>query len=175
MTPEEIFKQLLERMLEGLMMHDQFIEYYEFLGLPYYAKCHEKRFKDENKNYRKIYHYYMITYNKLIVNKQIKQPAIIPNSWSQYTRQDVDSKTKQSSVKEGLEYWLAWEKETCDFYERMYTELMNFSKVADAEQVKKLISDVQLEVEIVQQYHLNKVAIDFNMGDIIAENDIDII
>ena len=171
MTCEEIFSDLTNHMLEGLMIHEQFIDYYDFLGLPGYSKCHKQHFNSENKAYRKINHYYITTKNKLLPKSQFPQPEVIPASWRQYTRQDVDAKTKQNAVKSGLEKWVKWETDTLEFYLTIHKQLMDINEVADAEQVKYLILDVQEELQTATQYHLNKIATGYDMVDIIEEQD----
>ena len=108
MTIEEIFSKLTNHMLEGIMMHEQFIQYYDFLGLHGYSKCHKKHYELESNAYMKICRYYLKTYNKLLPPNKFTQPQVIPQSWFQYTRQDVDSKTKQNAVQQGLEHWIEW-------------------------------------------------------------------
>lgn len=169
MTCEEIFLKLTNHMLEGIMMHEQFVPYYEFLGLPGYARCHKKHYELESEAYMHICKYYIKTYNKLLPVNKFTQPQIIPTSWLQYTRQEVDAKTKQSAVKEGLEYWVEWEKTTYELYQDIYKELFNLDKIADCKEIDLLISDVKEEVCKAEQYHLEKISTNYNMTDIIEE------
>lgn len=83
--------------------------------------------------------------------------------------EEVDSKTKQSAVKAGLEKWVNWEKSTKKFFEKMYKELMNIDEVAAAFEFQKLICDVDCELKKVEQYHLHKQAIGYDISSIIAE------
>ena len=41
MTVEEIFETLSRRMLDGIMLHSDMVDYYRFISLNGYAKCHE--------------------------------------------------------------------------------------------------------------------------------------
>lgn len=169
MSIEEIFTTLTNHMLEGIMMHEQFIPYYTFLGLDGYSKCHEKHFKEESKNYRHIYCYYIKTYNKLLPQNEFKQPQIIPKSWLQYTRQEVDNNTKQNAVQQGLEHWLKWEKMTYQKYQELYKELISLNKIADAKEIEMLIFDVKNEVDKVEQYQLEKSSTNYDLIEIIKE------
>ena len=171
MTGEEVFYALTGHMLEGLMIHEQFIDYYDFLALPNYRKCHKKHYYAEDEAYRHINHYYIKTYNKLLPVHKFDQPEVIPSSWRQYTRQDVDMKTKQTAVKQGLEQWLSWEKDTLVFYQQLYQDLIMNNNVADAEEIKKLILDVQGEIHDITQYQLNKIATNYDMVYITEEQD----
>lgn len=169
MTCTEIFTELINHMVEGIMTHEELANYYQFLGLPCYSDCHEKHYYKENKSYRKVYNYYIKTYNKLLKNIRVDVPEVIPGSWYQYSRFDVDMKTKQAAVKEGLETWLSWETSTYELYQSLYKELINLGKIKDAEVVKDLICDVKHELDKIQQYQLNKISIDYDMTYIIDE------
>jgi len=169
MTVEEIFKELIEHNLKGVMIHDELANYYDFLGLPGYKRCHEYHAMMETHSYRELMHYYISRYNKFLPEPKVEPDGIIPASWNGYTRQQVDMKTKQNAVKTGLEKWVNWEKETKGFYEMKYKELMEINEVAAALKVKDLICDVDCELKKAEQYHLNKVATGYNMEGIIAE------
>ena len=96
---------------------------------------------------------------------------LIPQDWYKYTRQEVDSATKRAGIKNGLETWVKWEQETKEYYQLMFTELMNLGQIDAAMFIKKYITDVSKELEKAQEYHLNKKAIDYNIVHIIEEQD----
>ncbi len=170
MTCEEIFTKLINHMVEGIMTHEELANYYQFLSLPYYSKCHEKHYYQENKSYRKIYNYYIRTYNKMLKNIKVDVPQVIPESWYQYTRYDVDIKTKQTAVQQGLDKWLKWETVTYELYQELYQELIQLNKIKDAEMIRDLIDDVKEELDNINQYKLNKMSTDYDMVYIIEEN-----
>ena len=169
MTVEEIFTSMVQHILKGIMIHDELANYYDFLGLQGYKRCHEYHGMRETHGYRVIMHYYISRYNKFLPEPKVEPENIIPSSWNGYTRQQVDPKTKQSAVKTGLEKWVNWERETKQFYENMYQELMDINEIAAALKVKDLICEVDCELKKAEQYHLNKIATGYDMGDIIAE------
>ena len=47
MTVEEIFSKISQRMIGGLMFHEQMSNYYDFLNLRGYKKCHEYHYLEE--------------------------------------------------------------------------------------------------------------------------------
>ena len=67
MGVEDIFSQLVEHMIQGIMIHSQMADYYNFLGLKGYAKCHEYHFFSENIGFRRLSWYYLKHHNKLIL------------------------------------------------------------------------------------------------------------
>lgn len=172
MTIEEIFSGIAEHMVKGLMVHEQLANYYDFLGLQGYKKCHECHFFEESKTYRKLCHYYIKTYNKLIPEMRFENPEVIPVSWYQYTRQDVDIKTKRNAVQTGLNKWVSWERSTLTMYQKMYKQLIELGEIAAAGMLMCIINDVQNELQTAEKYQLNKVAIDYDMAEIINEQKI---
>ena len=171
MTADEIFSKIATHMIEGLMFHSQMAEYYEFLGLNGYSQCHEYHFLEESKSYNKLVVSFIDCFNKLLSPTRAEDPGIIPTNWYKYSRMDVDMNTKRMAVKTGLEQWVNWEKTTKKLYQNMYQELININEVAAAEKVVELIKDVTEELKDAEQYLLNKKATDYDMVNIIDEQD----
>ena len=171
MTVEEIFTEIINHLLKGVMVHDELSNYYNFLGLKGYSKCHEYHSIAENQTYRKTMKYYIGHYNKFLPEPTVKPANIIPESWKGYTRQDVDNKTRQSAVKTGLEKWLAWEKDTKAFLQKKYQDLASLGEIAVLDLVQKLIDDVDEELFAVEQYHLCKQATGYDLISIANEQE----
>ena len=168
MTVEEIYSKLANHMLQGIMTHEEFANYYDFLGLKGYKRCHEYHYLDEICQYRGLVRYFINHHNKLI-ETEIEAESVIPESWYRYTRQDVDATTKRNAVKSGLQKWVQWERSTKHLYEQMYQELMKIDEVASACKVKELIMHVDCELKKAERYLLCKEATNFDLGSIIAE------
>ena len=169
MTVDEIFKDLSKHMIKGLMVHEQMANYYDFLGLGGYKRCHEYHYMKETCSYRSLCRYYINHFNKLIPDSEIENPKIIPDSWYNYTRQDVDPSTKKNAVKNGLVTWYEWERDTKILYEKMYKELMNIGEVAAASKVHCFLMDTDDELKKVERYMLDKMATNYDINGIIAE------
>lgn len=171
MTVDEVFKELSSHMIKGIMIHEQMSDYYDFLNLHGYKRCHEYHGRCEMKNMRKLHRYFINHYNKLIEEENIDNPNLIPSSWYRYTRQEVDTNTKKSAVRTGIEKWVAWEKETKDLYERMYIELLDMGEAAAANKVACFVHDVDCELKWAQRKHIDLVTADYDIGYILGEQD----
>ena len=169
MTVDEIYTNLSKHMIQGIMTHEQLANYYDFLGLKGYKRCHEYHYLKETISYRKLCRYYINHHNKLINETEFEAPTIIPASWYRYTRQDVDANTKRNAIKTALDMWAEWEKSTKKLYEQSYKQLMELDEVASAMFVKGLICDVDCELKKVERYQLNKSATNYDMVIIIEE------
>lgn len=171
MTVAEIFSKLSAHMLTGIMFHEDLANYYDFLGLAGYKRCHEYHSLAEYAEYRSVCRYYINHYNKLIEYSESTQKQVIPESWYSYSRQDVDMTTKKNSVRNGLSMWVDWERKTKTAYEEMYKEMLDIGEIAGACKIKCLIKDVDRELKHAERYLLNKIAVDYDMTYIIGEQD----
>ena len=169
MTVEQIFSEIINHMVKGLMIHEHLANYYDFLGLQGYRQCHEYHYKEESCSYRKLYHFYITTYNRLLPDMRFENPEVIPSNWISYTRQDVDMKTKRMAVQEGLTKWVNWERSTLDLYKEMYQELIKLGEIGSAVRLEENICDVMEELKTAEKYQLNKVAINYDMNIIVDE------
>lgn len=169
MTAEEVYSKIASHMIKGMMAHDQLANYYDFLGLKGYKRCHEYHFMCETVAYRSINRYFINHHNKMVEQEQVSDPELIPSSWYKYTRHDVDINTKRNAVKVGLDKWVAWEKETKTLYEEMYKELVDINEIALAFKVKELVCDVDHELKTAERELLDIKATDYDMSYIVSE------
>ena len=105
------------------------------------------------------------------MEKSIPNPQVVPSNWYQHTRQDVSNETKKVSIQTGIEKWVQWEKDTKKLYERLYKELFTLGEQAAAAELEKYIIDVDYELAEASQLHIELVTIDYNLSDIIMEQD----
>lgn len=169
MTVEEIFTKLSTHMIKGFMLHENLANYYDFLNLGGYKRCHEYHMMKEMCSYRSLCRYYINNYQKLIPEEHFDNPEVIPESWYKYRRGDVDPSTKRSAVMTGLTKWVEWERETKRFYQEMYTELLNLGEIASASKIQEFVLDVTCELKKAERYWLNKEATSYDMNEIVAE------
>ena len=64
---------------------------------------------------------------------------------------------------------MKWERATYEFYHEVYNDLIQVQAYYDAEQVLQLIKDVKCELESIEQYQLDKISINYDMVEIINE------
>ena len=104
-------------MVEGIMIHDELANGYDFMGLYGFAKCHDYHHLEETCSYRKISHYYATHYHKLLLVDTQERQKIIPDAWRKYTTFDVDTNTKRSAIKDMMKKWVDWEHDTKKLYQ----------------------------------------------------------
>lgn len=171
MTSEEVFSQIGQHMIEGLMVHSQLADYFAFLGFKGFQKCHEYHFFEESWNYKKIASYYMNHYHRILLERRFNNPDIIPEDWYKYSRDAVSIDTKKIGIQAGFERWINWEQKTKQFYQQMYQELMNIGEFAGAIELAKYIVDVDNELADAEMQNLEYSAMDYSLTDITLEQD----
>ena len=169
MTTAEIFARLKAHALEGLVFHDEMVRFYDFLALDGYKKCHKHHYEEESQSYRKLCSYYMEHFNRLIPNVPMERPDVIPDTWYNYSRHDVDPGTKASAVKTGMEKWVEWEKKTKQLYEEMCEELLSLAEIAAADFIMGFIQDVDHELKFATTKHLILESAGYDMKFILSE------
>jgi hypothetical protein len=169
MTIEEVFAQIGQHMIKGLMVHTQLSDYFNFLGLTGYHKCHEYHYYEESINYRKISNYYLEHYDKFITDFHVSNPQMIPEKWYQYSRQQVDPSTRNSAIQAGFEKWIKWETETLKLYQDLYKELLNMNEIAAASEINYYIDDVNKELSKAQQKYLELKMVNFDIAVVVDE------
>ena len=164
METKDIFAKLKARMLEGMVFHDEMSRYFSFLNLKNFRRCHEHHYKDETESYKCLCSYYMRNYNRLIPTEPMARPDVIPQSWYNYERKDVDANTKRNGVRSSYEKWIAWESETKSFYEDMYAELMENGEIASAVFIERFIDDVSEELADAKEEHIKLESVGYDMA-----------
>ena len=173
---QQLYSELIDRMKQGVEMHEQLADYYGFLNLPGYQKCHEYQMLCELLTYRKAKDAYMKEYNQLVPasnmmngmanmaanngmnnmnnngnNGNYNYREVIPQTWYKYTRYDVDSGTKRTAVKDGFKKWVDYEKETKQFLTNMVQRLEQQNDRESARKLDYLIDHVQKEIETAEE------------------------
>lgn len=171
MTVEDVFAEVNAHMIQGLMVHSQMANYYGFLGLKGYSKCHLYHYWMEGKCHVKLMEYYFKYHNKLIKDMPVEDPKLIPKSWYNYEMKDVDITTKRNAVKAGMEKWVEWEENTVKTFKKAYKDLLSLGAVEDANYIMNLLEEAREELSEVKYWHMMKIAQDFEIGPILAEQD----
>lgn len=162
MSIGEIFKSIIAHQLEGVMFHVEMADYYSFLSLSGYAAEQEKHAREEMASYRLMSRYYTEHYNRLVGKPEFNDPAVIPDVWGNYRRQDVDASTKRQAVKAGFEKWTTWETETKALYQSLYKELIKADDYAGAFRVEQLVRSVDDELAGAQARQLALELVDYD-------------
>lgn len=168
MTIEEVFGKLATHMREGVMFHDTMAKAFDFLDLEGFWKLQEHQYREESDGYLTLIHYYTSHYFRIARIGELQPPKVIPDLWFNYSTQAVDNGTKKNAIKELLNKWIIWEKETKKLYEEMYLELTNLREVAAAQFLENFIDDVSEELVYAEKLLIKMETIGYDMIEIIS-------
>ena len=170
MAIEEQYINVITRLLDGVMFHEQMSIYYNFLGLKGFSKCHKYHYLSELHSYNCLLEYYINKYNKLINIKPNTDINIIPQNWYKFTKLDVDVSNIRGGIKTGLSKWLEWENETLNIFKESYKYVFDVD-VTFGDLLKNLISDVEGEIKTINESILRNKATDYDIIVIMSEQD----
>lgn len=171
MTVEEVFTAIGTHMLEGIMMHEQISRAYDFLNMKGYKECHYYHYLSENKNYHCLLHYYMDHYHKLLNIVEAPDPKIIPQSWYKYGQPEVDVNTKRNSVKELMQKWVAWEKETKTLLQKSYKDLYEIGEISAMKKITYFLCDVDQELRHAESKWMNLESTGYDINHIMSKQE----
>ncbi len=174
MPIEEICKLIAQKLLQGCMNHQEFSNYYNFIGLQGYKLAHEYHFFEQMIHYRDFITYYIQHENRIIPEFSTESLvsssfSIIPNNWYGYLREDVDLTTRRNAVKSGLEKYIRWEKQVKAFLEQMYSQALNQRYITLLFEIKKYICLVDEEIKEAQKTYLQIKATDYDLPTIVSK------
>ena len=175
MPLEDICKMVAQRLLEGAMKHEQFANYYNFLGLKGYKCFHEYHFFEQILSYRKFITYYIDHEDKIFSNfsfNSLNSFSIVPENWSNYLREDVDINTRRSAIKTGLEKYVHWEIDTKKFLEDLCSQSIQQGLIAISLEIKKYICSVDKEIKHAKEELLEAQAVDYDLPTLVSKQDI---
>lgn len=171
MTINESMSIIISQMLGGVMFHAQLNQFFNFLGLEGYAECQKYRYYEESSSYMDLNNYYICHYNKFISDDRVENKTIIPSDWYNFTRFNVDDNIRKNAIKTAMEKWVQWEKETKTVFEQHYQNLVSLNEIAIAEKIAECVRHVDNELAKAQKTLLHLKAIDYNISDIIMEQE----
>lgn len=163
MTIEEIFSRLSAHSIRGMMIHEQMANYYDFLGLHGFKRCHDYHYLDETLQHRKIQKFYINRYSKLVPDSKVDSSSVIPEAWYKTTRQAVDKITKRNAVESGFREWIDWERETGTILAEMCIEAEQQGDIVAGEFLRDLIRDNAKELKKAERMHIKLESTDYDM------------
>lgn len=168
MTAQDLWSKISDHQLEGVMLHFQLADLFNFLSLPNLSAHQEEHYQIENKALRETHCYASKHHGVLLRESRQEAPELIPATWYKHTKADVDKSTRKSHLMNAYEHWYKWEVETLKFYSRMYKEAMDACLVADACQVKTLLQKVSRELSELECSYTKLKLCDFDMSMVLS-------
>ena len=171
MTPIEIFSEIYNHQIQGIMFHTELASLFDFMGLRGYKRQHEYQAFCEFAEARSVSRYAINHLNKMIGEPHGQPKAVTPQSWKNATRFDVGESDRKQYIREAFKRWKEWEVETKELYQRKFKELTEQGHIACANKVNELICDVDYELKFLEREIIKLSAIGYEMNYIIMIQD----
>lgn len=169
-TDSDVFAKIVNRMLSGIMFHDQMYQYFLFLRLYSFAKTHKKRYNEESNAYQKVNKYYITHRDALIEERPVNPVSYIPVEWRKMARFNLTSDDIRKATIFAANSWVTWEQQTKTIYTDCYNDLIKLGYAAEADLVMGFVRDVDKELSEAVDIQLYLEAIKYDMTEIMEMN-----
>lgn len=167
----DVFNSIAKRQTTNVMKHLQLADMFDFLNLRGEKRQQEYHAFEEWAELRATHRYAINHLYRLIDDKGVEIPALIPASWFTATKKDVSNDNRRQYTKMAYEEWQKWETETKAFYEQCFKTLTDNAKIAEANKVNELIKDVDEELKYLSREFLELKTVDFALDFILLKQD----
>ena len=96
----DIFREINDRQVTALMVHDQMADIFWFMQLKGFACMHEYQFLCESIGHRKTKKHYLCERGKLLPDGEFKNPEVLPVDWLKYSKSDVTNQVRLQYIEE---------------------------------------------------------------------------
>jgi hypothetical protein len=165
MSELSIFNEIVTHQIEGVMFHDDCANLFDFMDLHGFKRQSEYHAMSEFAEMRGTNRYAINHLNSIPSGQGANRyREIIPSSWRNATRFDVNENDRKNKVREIFTAWRDWEKSTKDFYQLKFKELTELDAIASANKVNELIKKVDDELKEAERCWLKWNASGWDMS-----------
>lgn len=158
-----IFSRLSENILKGFLVHKGLSDYFDFLDLQGFKKMEEYIAKEKLRCNKKLHHYYISLFKKLIPDTVFETPDIIPDEWYDLTTDDLDEQAKSMAVAKAFEKWVSIEQDSLGLFQKMYSELVMAKEIEASLFVGQYISVMAENMERIKSLMINLSSVDYSL------------
>lgn len=163
MNVMDIISAAVRHMVEGLMFHDQMMQFFLYLGMPGLARLQEKRYLDESRAMADLQKYAIRAYGMIASDSGTSARDYIPSTWRDSPRNLVDLRgTEDARV--ALETWEGWEADTKKLYSQLYFQAGEVRDAGASEKMAELVRGVDKEHRFVSELVARARAVDHDPG-----------
>lgn len=167
----KIFAEISNLLITNTMRHEQFADVMDFLGFRGFKRQGEYYFLKENAELRGLHRYAINHFNKIIFDKTMTIPRLVPSSWENATRQQVDETTRRKYVKQMFTEWHNWELSAREKYQQWYKQLIAENHIDAGCKVLSLLKDNEQEIKSLERQIIEYNAVDWDMSYIMFQQE----
>lgn len=167
----KIFAEISNQLIANIMRHEQFADVMDFLGLRGFKRMGEYHYFKENAELRGLHRYAINHFNKIIFDKDVPNPKLIPSSWEGATRQQVDESTRKKYVRQMFMDWKDWECQAREKYQNWYKQLIAENHIDAGCKVLSLLKDNEAEIKCLERQIIEYDAVGWDMSYIMFQQE----
>ena len=145
----DVIRVVVNNMIEGIMFHNQMIQYFEYLGLKGFSDLQKIRFEGENKDLVELQRYVIDTYGVVVGETNPDSRSYIPAEWGEELRERIDVDNRKDYVRFGIETWKYWEDKSKKVYGNAYFNLNDLRDAGGSERILKVVEGTEKELHFV--------------------------
>lgn len=167
----QIFTDISGQLITNMMKHEQVADAMDFLGLKGLKRWAEYSYLKDSVELRSIHRYSINHFNKIIFDKNIPSPQVIPTSWEGATRQQVDESTRKRYLKQFITDWHDLEVSTREKYQTWYKQLIEEGHIDASRKVMDLLKCNEHEIKCLERKIIEYSAVDWDMPYVMFQQD----
>ena len=167
----EVFNDISRHLIKQLMFHEQWADIFDFLNMRGFKRQQEYYFLLSNAKLRGVHRYAINHTGKLIRDLEIENIKEIPESWYNYSKQDVDNNTRKQYIKDIFAKWVSWLRDTKQMYQDKFKTLTDNKYIACANKVNDLIKKVDKELKYISRQMLEYQSVDWDLQYLVWKQD----
>lgn len=148
---QEVYEKINKRQKHAVEFHCQMVSLFDFLNLKGFRAMHEYQFVSESMEHMKTKHEFMKHHQRLIKDGEHPSTEYIEREWYENERGQVPTQIREKSVKQAIEQYYHYEKETKTFYEECLKRMMELGCMHDFSQMQELLKDVSEECKNIER------------------------
>ena len=161
MEAVETLKGVAVRLVEGMMLHNDLADVFDYLGLRGYKRMQEYYGAWDAITLRKI-HRYSVNHEGRILpdDKPVYDP--LAAALAGHDRSEASVQERIMYTRRAVEKWVAWQEETLSKMEAAAGALRAYGHIAAACMVEKLVCYTSKELKCAKRLHMELMAVDFD-------------
>ena len=146
-----IMKETYDHIMNGVIMHSNMVDFYDFLHLKGFRKWQEHNVEEEFCHVTEIQHHFIKRHHMMIPPyEEHFTSGVIPTSWYDHSAIEVTKDDIVREVKRSLHEYLDWERKTQIFLKEKTKELIELDAFAEYMDLRELEENVACEIHYLE-------------------------
>lgn len=162
---KEVYPHIAEIKAQGILFHQEMVDYFDFLNLSGFRRLHEYQMIKEANEWMELRHRYIKILNELMpdITTYEMPKRYIPEGWRRASRSEVNKNILQKAVQSALVSYGTWEKYVAKECGKAAAKMREYNCEVDAEYFSKLACCSMCEIEKLEKIMLRLNICDYDI------------